>query len=101
MPIAETPSTHDDKSRHVLGASCVSGKNCCYRSTGDVGRSGAPVWGQEGHDTASGPVCGWDPRACCHYSTVGQGLGVRAVASAGEGVSRHHARSTCCISLFW
>lgn len=39
---AEIPSTHGDKSRHVLGASCMSGKNYCDCSTGDVGRSRAP-----------------------------------------------------------
>lgn len=29
-----------------VGASCVSGKNCCYHFRDDVGRSTAPVWGQ-------------------------------------------------------
>lgn len=51
------PGTHGNKSRHRLGASCVSGENCYSHSTDDVERSRAPVRGQvPGKDTAWHPA---------------------------------------------
>lgn len=44
----------------MLGVSCVSGKNYCYCSTGDTGRSRAAVWGKSPertlHDVWVGPA---------------------------------------------
>lgn len=56
------------------------------------------MWGDAepsvGHDprknAAPGPVCGWDPRACCRVASPGP----------GEAVSRCHAHSTCFVPLF-
>lgn len=94
-------------SRHVPGPPVCLGRTVVtvYRGHGEKRSSSVgqvPRKGTAGHLARGVGGTQWlaTPRAYGCHSTVGPGLGVRAAASVGAGVSRRHARGTWCISLF-